>query len=147
MNRFLLSIMITASAATMAYAQPAIGSGGVLNAASYAFEGLPNSAIAQGSIFVVFGTALGPPPPSGQVATSASFPLPTVLPASTGTSIDVTVNGTTVHALMIYTSPTQIAAVLPSNTPVGTGTITVNYNGQASASAPITVVANSVGIF
>src|SRR5262249_53166860 len=36
---------------------------------------------------------------------------------------------------------------LPSNTPLGTGTITVLYNGTPSATAPITVVKSSVGIF
>ena len=63
------------------------------------------------------------------------------------TSVAVTVGGTTVNALMYYTSAGQVAALLPSNTPTGTGTITVTYNGQTGAPAPITVVANNVGIF
>lgn len=48
---------------------------------------------------------------------------------------------------MYYTSASQVSALLPSNTPSGTGTITVTYNGQSSAKAPITVVPNSLGIF
>jgi uncharacterized protein (TIGR03437 family) len=35
--------------------------------------------------------------------------------------------------------------VLPSNTPLGTGTITVSYGGQTSAAFPITVVASAFG--
>ena len=46
----------------------------------------------------------------------------------------------------ITRSATQLAAVLPSTTPVGDGTITVNYNGQTSATAPIHVVANAIGL-
>src|SRR5579859_3627345 len=128
-------------------AQPAIGTGGVLNIASNAFPGLPNSAIAQGSIFVVYGTGLGPPPPAGALATYAPFPLPKALPAPSGTSIRITVGNTSVDALMVYTRPDQIAAILPSQTPVGTGQITVSYAGATSAAAPIQVVANSFGIF
>ena len=48
---------------------------------------------------------------------------------------------------MIYARHDQINAVLPSNTPVGTGTITVTYNGQTSATQPITVVKTSMGVF
>jgi uncharacterized protein (TIGR03437 family) len=142
-----LGILVFAllTAASVA-AQPAVATGGVLNAASYAFQGLPNSPIAQGSIFVVFGTGLGPTPKMGTIATNANFPLPTVLPAN-GTSISVTVNGSTVQAYMIYTTPTQIAAVLPSSTPVGTGTLTVSFNGQTSQPVPIIVSATSFGIF
>jgi uncharacterized protein (TIGR03437 family) len=48
---------------------------------------------------------------------------------------------------MDYTSATQVAALLPANTPTGKGTITVTYNDQTSEQAPITVVANNLGIF
>src|SRR5580692_8662707 len=64
-----------------------------------------------------------------------------------GTSISVTVAGTTVAPLLYYTSATQVAALLPSNTPVGKGTVTVTYNTQVGLAAPITVVANNLGIF
>jgi uncharacterized protein (TIGR03437 family) len=61
--------------------------------------------------------------------------------------MSVTVAGTTVSPLMYYTSAGQVAALLPSNTPTGTGTITVTYNNQTSQPAPITVVQNNIGIF
>ncbi len=110
----------------------------VQNPASNILPGLPNFGIAQGSIFVVYGTNLGP----ATIAVAPSLPLPAAL---SGTSIQVTVGGTTVTAPMVYTLNTQVAAVLPSNTPTGTGTLTVKYN-SGSGSTPITVVKSNFGI-
>lgn len=135
--------MISAAAlawlAPQATSQPSISSGGVVNAASYAPPGLPHSAIAQGSMFAIFGRNLGP----AQLV-QASFPLPTSL---AGTSVRVSVGGQNLDCYMIYTSAGQVAALLPSRTPVGTGTITVTYNNQTSAAAGITVTQTSFGIF
>jgi uncharacterized protein (TIGR03437 family) len=113
---------------------------GVVNPASNIPPGLPNYGIAQGSIFVVYGANLGP----SALIQASSLPLPTNSGLS-GTSITVTVNGTTVTAPMIYTFQSQVAAVLPSLTPVGTGNLTLTYNG-ASASTAITVVTTNFGI-
>lgn len=118
--------------------QPSVAS--VANAASNAFPGLPNAPIAQGAMFVVYGTGMGP----DALVQAGGFPLSVGLG---GTSARVVVSGSPVDAVMIYTSGKQIAAVLPSTTPVGTGTIAVTYNGQTGASAPITVVAGNFGIF
>src|SRR6185437_2055182 len=63
-----------------------------------------------------------------------------------GASITVVVNGVTTHPALYYTSPAQLAAVLPAATPVGTGTLTVTYNGATSPPAPIQVVPSAVGI-
>jgi len=123
-------------------AQPAIAALGIRNGASYALPGLPNSGIAQGSIFIIFGQNLGP----AKIVQVSSFPLPTSQGLA-GTSIKVTVAGTTVDAIMLYTLATQVAAVLPSNTPIGIGTVTVTFNDQTSAPAPITVVKSSFGTF
>ncbi|MGB6942487.1 MAG: hypothetical protein WBE37_08845 [Bryobacteraceae bacterium] len=112
----------------------------VENAASNNSPGLPNAGIAQGAIFIVYGSGLGP----ANLATAASAFQSTTL---SNTSVAVTVGGTTVNALMYYTSASQVAALLPSDTPTGTGTVTVTYNNQTSATAPITVVANNLGIF
>src|ERR1035437_3811806 len=123
-------------ATTTAFAQaPTVG--GAVSAGSYAFAGLPNAPIAQGSLFVLFGTHMGPATLQG-----ASFPLQATLG---GTSVSVTVGGTTVPALMIYTSALQAAAVLPSRTPAGTGTLTVSFNGQTSSSISIQVVQSNFG--
>jgi len=112
----------------------------VENAASNNPQGLPNAPIAQGAIFIIQGTDLGPATIS--VASSA-FQSTTL----SNTSVAVTVNGTTVNVPLYYTSAGQVAGLLPSNTPTGTGTITVSYAGATSATAPITVVANNLGIF
>lgn len=123
-----------------ASAQPKVNS--VLNNYSYTLPGLPNYGIAQGSLFVVFGTGIGPvqTPSLPDLSTTA---LTTSL---NGAGVSITVNGTTVQAPLYYVSATQIAGILPSNTPVGTGTITVTYNGQTSSTLPITVVPAAFGL-
>jgi hypothetical protein len=49
---YIFAIVLVATAA----AQPQIAPNGVLNAASNALVGWPNSSIAQGSIFTIYGT-------------------------------------------------------------------------------------------
>jgi uncharacterized protein (TIGR03437 family) len=120
-----------------ATAQPVVD--GVFNSASYALPGLSNSGIAQGSLFAIFGKGLA----TGN-QTASAFPLS---PNMNGTSVKVTVNGITVEALMIYTTVGQLAAVLPSNTPTGTGSLTVTLNGQTSGPANIQVVRSAFGIY
>ena len=137
-----LFVLLFSSVGSPLLAAPAIAS--VMNAASNLDQRLPSGGISPGSIFIVKGTGLGPATLS--IASSA-FQSTTL----SGTSVKVTVNGTSVDALMYYTSDTQVAALLPSNTPNqsgGPGTITVTYNGQTSAPAPIrNVFTGSVGIF
>jgi uncharacterized protein (TIGR03437 family) len=112
-----------------------------MNAASNISATLPNGPLAPGSIFIVKGTGLGP-------TTLAIAPNPFQSTTLNGTSVSVTIAGTKVDALMYYTSDKQIAALLPSNTPTGTGTITVTYNGASSPATAIRgVAANSLGIF
>ena len=114
----------------------------VENGASNLSQGLPNAGIAQGSIFIVLGSGLGP---STAVTAPAGAAFQTT--SLSGTSVSVTVGSTTVSALMYYTSDAQVTALLPSSTPTGAGTLTVTYNGNASAAFNISVVANSAGIF
>jgi uncharacterized protein (TIGR03437 family) len=111
----------------------------VENAATNIPDELPSSAIAQGSMFVVKGTLLGP----STIAIATTFPLQTTIG---GTSVTVTVGGTTVNAIMFYSLASQVAAILPSKTPTGTGTVKVTYNGQ-SVSAPIRVVPSNFGMY
>lgn len=78
----------------------------VENAATNIPPGLPNSAIAQGSLFVVKGSNLGP----ATYIQATSFPLPN----SVGdTSITVTVGSATVNAIMFYSLARQVAGILP----------------------------------
>ncbi len=111
-----------------------------VNAASYLNASLPNGNLTQGGVFIVFGSGLGP----STLAEISAFPLPTIL---SGTSINATVGGTTVHCIMLYTSAGQVAAVLPSDAPVGTGTMVLTYNNTNSAPLNITVAAHDFGIF
>lgn len=114
----------------------------VQNNYSYTLPGLPNYGIAPGSLFIVKGTNLNNQPLSS-LQSSAAPGLPTTLNSA---SVSVTVNGTTTHPAFYYTSPSQLGMVLPSTTPVGTGTITVTSNGQISAAAPIQVVQSALGL-
>jgi uncharacterized protein (TIGR03437 family) len=132
-------ILVALAAMPPLSAAPAIMS--VMNAASNIPPGLPNAAIALGSIFIVKGSGLGPANISVAPAAFQSTSL-------SGTSVTITVGATTVSALMYYTSDTQVAALLPSNTPFGpVRTITVTYNGQTSAPVPLDTIANNPGIF
>src|SRR5579863_6646657 len=136
MSRTILFVAAGILAAVPTVAAPSIAAQGVKNAASFSDPRLPNGSVAQGSIFNIFGSAMGP----ATISYATSLPLPTTL---SGTSISVTVNGTTEQCVMFYTSAGQVAAILPSTTPIGTGTITVSYNGSPSPTAPVTVVPSS----
>jgi uncharacterized protein (TIGR03437 family) len=115
------------------------GISAIVNAASYIPPSLPNSGVAQGALFSVFGSGLGP----ATAVQAQSYPLPTTQGIG-GTTIQVTVNGTVENCIMFYSSATQLIAILPSPTPVGTGTLTVNYQG-ASGSSAIQVQASNFG--
>lgn len=136
----LMRLVVVVCFTTLCSAQPVIVPDGVLNSASYLPNCTANGGVAQGSIFVLFGSNLGPQ----DLRQVTAFPLETTL---AGTSIRVTVAGTSVDALPIYTSAGQVAALLRSETPLGNGTITVTYAGVTSAPAPIRVVRSAFGIY
>jgi uncharacterized protein (TIGR03437 family) len=108
--------------------------------------GLPNYGIAPGTLFIIRGTNLASVPVSSitklQDSTAAGG-IPTTL---NGATITVTVGSYTAHPGMYYAGATQIAAVLPSATPVGTGTVTVNYSNGTSNAATLTVVSSALGL-
>jgi uncharacterized protein (TIGR03437 family) len=133
------SVSLLIASAAIAAAAPTLS--GVYNAASWVPAGLPNSGIAEGSIFTLVGTGMGP----ASLVQVSSYPLPTSQGLA-GTTVQVTVGGVTNYCVMVYTVATQVAAILPSSTPAGTGTLTVFYLG-AQGSIAIRVVKNSVGIF
>lgn len=127
--------------------QPAPSVTGVQNAASNIPAGYPASGIAQGSIFTVYGSSLGP----ATCNQAFAFPVPATM---CGVSATVTVNGTSVAPLLlgVYNGNlqggfAQINAILPSLTPTGNGTIAVTYNNQTSAAFPIQVVTAAFGTF
>jgi uncharacterized protein (TIGR03437 family) len=96
--------------------------------------------IAQGAVFLVTAKGIGPAD-----VQQASFPLPTA-DGLAGVSIQATVEGVTVDAPMVYVAANEAAAILPSSTPIGTGTIRVTSN-SGIATAAIKVVASAFGIF
>ncbi len=83
----------------MAVAQPQIAANGVLNAASNAYVSLPNSSIAQGSIFSIYGANLGP-----ASSPALAYPLQSTLG---GVSVQVTSESTTQNAIPIFVTPSK----------------------------------------
>jgi hypothetical protein len=84
---------------------------------------------------VVFGTNFGPT----ALAKAGSYPLP-------GTSAQVTAGSVTKNLIMIYTSASQLAGIIPSSVPAGKASITVSYNGKTSFPQTFTIVTASFGI-
>ena len=118
--------------------QPVVQARKTANVASYMPAGLPGGALARGSVFSVFGTGLGP---------SSSPPLAFPLGATLGgVSIRVIQGSTGVDAFPTYVSPTQVNAILPSNTPLGAVSIRVTFNGVTGPPSPARVVNSSFGI-
>lgn len=130
-----------AAAIVSAGAQPVVNPNGIVNSASYLAPGLPGSGIAQGSIFTISGTGLGP---ATGTAAPGVFPLPTTL---AGTVVTIMEGGASSKAVILYTSALQVSAILPSTIPVGTAEVAVTFNGATSTPASIQVVTSSFGVF
>jgi uncharacterized protein (TIGR03437 family) len=139
-TRRALTFMVAAILLFTPRADAQVVAGAAVNSASYLHPGLPNGKLAQGVLFIVFGSGIGP----AALEQASAYPLETRL---AGTSIRVTVGGTAVDCPMVYAFATQLAAILPSTTPVGAGTLIVTYNGQSSAPLAIEVAASAFGIY
>jgi len=136
-NCITFTLALAAILAGNAFGQtPSVG--GLLNNYSFTLPGLPNYGIARGSIFDIFGTDLA----------SVTTPLqnPPLQTNLSGVSISVTVNGNTTAPLIYFLSPTQIAAILPSATPAGDGTLTVTTGAGTSTPFAIHVVESAFGL-
>ena len=135
----LLTTLLTAAAQAGQIARTQNNSAAVFNNYSQITPGMPSYGIAQGSIVQIYGSGL-----TLATSTLQSVPLPTTL---NGTTLNITINGTTTHPILYYVSPTQIDAIIPSATPVGTGQITVTVQGAGTgAPAPITIVQSAFGM-
>ena len=121
-------------------AQPYINARGVINAASFAAPGLPGGAVAQGSVFTILGSGLGPAKP----LQATSLPLGITLG---GVSVRVFQGTRVVSALPVYVSSSQINAIMPSNAPLGRVSVHISSGGVVSNPVPIMVVSSSFGIF
>lgn len=89
-----------------ALSPPTINTGGVVSAATYFPSWHPQSGIAQGSIFAIFGTGLA----TDQLAVATQFPVPTELG---GTSVDIMAGGGVFSCPIVFTSANQVAAIAP----------------------------------
>ena len=118
---------VTAQADSVPYIAPA----GVRNAAG----DTPSSAVAPGSIIAIYGHSLAPTTELGRVNPLAQF--------IEGTT--VTVNDRILGLLFI--SPDQINAQVPSDFADGDYTLTVHSAGQPDVSGTFTVARNAPGIF
>jgi uncharacterized protein (TIGR03437 family) len=116
--------------------------GALVNNYSNINPAAPNFAIAPGMLMKIWGANLAAP---GSSATPLQNPAGNLPQTLNGSSVSITIGGTTVTPGFYFAIPSQLAVVLPSNTPLGTGTITVSYGGQTSAAFPITVVASAFG--
>lgn len=133
-------IYATALAGSLAAQAPSVNAGGIINAASNAYAGLPSAAIGQGSIFSIYGSNLGPTP----YAQAGAYPIPTTLG---GTSVKVTSGAVTGQAYLFVAAAGQINAMLPSNIPAGTASLTVTTGAGTSAPQSFQVAASSFGVF
>jgi len=118
---------------------PLIYNRSVYNAASYMPGGIPAGAIAQGSVFTLFGANLGP----AKAMTASSFPLGTTLG---NVAINIVQGSTTVSAIPVYVSASQINAIMPSNAPLGAASLRVIYNNALSNFLPVRITNTAFGI-
>jgi uncharacterized protein (TIGR03437 family) len=110
---------------------PYIAPAGVRNAVG----DTPSSAVAAGSLITIFGESLAPVLEVGRVN-----PL-----AQTIAGVTVTVNDRILP--LLYVSPGQINAEVPSDLPAGNYTLQVHSQGQPDVSGVFTVVRNAPGLF
>src|SRR5579884_3337251 len=145
--------ILVCCAAVAAIAQPVINTGGVVNAASYSLAGEPNSSIAQGSMFTLFGSNFAPV--TDAPVRASSFPLPTSAGLD-GVTVTITVGNITRNGILLWVWnkgnttggwESALTAILPYDVPTGNATIAVTYQGQTSPAASVTVVQSSFGIF
>jgi uncharacterized protein (TIGR03437 family) len=121
-------------------AAPQLQQGSIVNAASFAVKNAPHSAIAQGSLFTVFGVDIGPT----EAVRADAFPLPLELG---GVSIKVSAGGQNYDAVVLFAFASQVSAILPSDVPVGEATLVLSYNGEASNAISFPVTAHQAGMF
>lgn len=131
-----------ASFAQSQFLQPSISPNGIVNAASNLAPWFPNYGIARGSMFLIFGSLLGP----DTLVQATTFPLPSS-DGLAGTRVQIGTGAYTTFALMVYTSSKQVAAILPSDAPEGDANLVVSYQNLTSNVVPIHIVRSAFGIF
>src|SRR5579872_5674715 len=108
----LFKLCIALAGGLTVLAQPVITPRGIANSAGFQPYGVPGGAIARGSTFSIFGTALGPK----ATAQQPSYPLQTAIG---GVSVKVTQGTVSVDAYPVFVADTIVNAIMPSNAPLG----------------------------
>jgi len=109
-------------------AAPAIASGGIVNAASFA------TMVAPGSLASIFGSNF-----AATAQSASDVPLPKSL-----SGVSVTMNG--VASPLVYAGANQINYQVPYEIQPGTASVVVTSNGVSSPAASVTVAAAAPGI-
>ncbi len=135
------SLVLLAGGVLFSLGIPQLSAAPTINSIANAATNIPvNAPLAQGSIFVIYGSGLGPE----QISIA---PTPFQSTNLSGTSVTVIQGTTTFNAPMYYTSASQVAALLPSNTAPGGATFKVTYNGETSNGVGHGTTTSNVGIF
>ena len=113
--------------------------GGIVNAADFRPASLSGGAVAQGSIFSLFGSEL-----AVNTFDADSFPLPRQVQ---GVRVEVVAAGVVHQAPLLHVGPEQINAVFPSVVPVGPAAVRVVRDGQTSNAEAVKVVRSYPGVF
>jgi uncharacterized protein (TIGR03437 family) len=133
-------LLLILSASGLFAQQPILYNRGAVNAASLAPFGLPNAAIARGSVFTVSGENLGPV----QIQTVSGYPL---LPQLGGVSLSITQKGVVTQAFPISVSAKQVYAVMPSTVTAGLATLRLTYQTSRSNAITIQIADSAPGLF
>jgi len=128
----------TSSNAPLSVFGPAPQIFGVVNSASF-----KQGTITPGEIISIFGTGLGPA--SLALFNPAAPPIPLSLPAA-GQATSVTIGG--IAAPLVYTSATQIAAIVPYTDNGPSANVVVTYGAQPPSLAfPVAVSPTDPGVY
>jgi len=124
-----LAVVVSLLVAALSQGQ----TGPVINAVAGAADNwsATDFGLARGSLFTIYGTNLAP-----SVASASALPLLTSL---AGVTVTVSTNNQFMDAPLLYVSPSQINAILPSTATEGSGWVTVELNGALSNPASIWV--------
>ncbi|MCB9384936.1 MAG: hypothetical protein H6509_09985 [Bryobacterales bacterium] len=142
-----LPLLLLCAAPPSLWPHPIFSEQSIVNAASFVPAQLNGGSIARGSIFTVFGKAIGPK--TGVQATA--FPLQTGLAGVTIALYPQDAAQPPIPVLPLFVSDGQVNAIMPSSAPTGAGTLRITYNdgdGPAQSSpVRVDVVESSFGIF
>lgn len=132
-------LAIALFAVTVSAQTPVVKAGGIVNGADFRPASLSGGAVAQGSIFSLFGSEL-----SAGTFDAKSFPLPRQV---NGVRVEVVAAGIVYEAPLLHVSPKQLNAVFPSAVPVGPAAVRVVRDALESIAEPVTVVRSYPSIF